>query len=181
MASLPEVTGGACKSCLDFFRQPHEKKECANSAKSKHFTGYKPPGSQRLNPFESIDVRETFSWTYGLRFDPTVEDPSAIPHEVSKHLRCENYHWEATSNMPHFKEAVVNYSRSCLAVGRSLVKIFALSLDLPEDFLADKFSYPDAALALNYYPPIEVPKCTTDPTSRASIGSHTDFQLFTML
>ncbi|RYP62797.1 hypothetical protein DL771_009573 [Monosporascus sp. 5C6A] len=176
-----EVTEGACRSCLDFFRQPQEIKERANSAKSKHFNGYKPPGSQRINPFESVDMRETFSWTYDPRFDPAVEDPSAVPPEVSKHLRCEDYHWEATSNMPHFREAVVRYWRSCLAVARSLVKIFALSLDLPEDFFADKLTYPDAALALNYYPPIDVPKCAVDPTSQVSVGSHTDFQLFTML
>ncbi|RYP09841.1 hypothetical protein DL765_008309 [Monosporascus sp. GIB2] len=42
--------------------------------------GYKPPGSQRLNPFESIDVRESSTLgTYDPRFDPAAEDPSAAP------------------------------------------------------------------------------------------------------
>ncbi|RYO86674.1 hypothetical protein DL764_008968 [Monosporascus ibericus] len=127
----------------------------ANFAKSKHFNGYESWGSHRINPFESIYVRETFSSTHDARFDPAVEDPWAVPPEVSRHLRCEDYHWEATTNMPHFKGAVVWYWRSCLAVAWSLVKIFSMSLDLPEDFFAYKLSHPDAALALYYYPPIE--------------------------
>lgn len=175
------VTSDAHEACLEFFRQPREIKERASSANSKHFNGYKPPGSQRVNPFESVDVRETFSWTYDPKFDPTVEDPSAVPPEVARHLRCEDYHWDATSNNPHFKEAIVTYWRSCLAVARELVKIFALSLDLPEDFFAAKFQYPDAALALNYYPGISAPQSPDDPNAQVSIGSHTDFQLFTML
>ncbi|KAI0006693.1 Clavaminate synthase-like protein [Xylariaceae sp. FL0662B] len=185
-----DVTDDAYRACLDFFRQPQEIKNRTNSARSKHFNGYKPPGSQRLNPFESIDLRETFSWTYDPRFDPTIEDPSTIPPHVAQHLRCEDYHWEATANMPHFKQAVVRYWQSCLAVARELVKIFALSLDLPEDFFAAKFAYPDAALALNYYPPIprfesSSPSPSLGASSEAaqqlSIGSHTDFQLFTLL
>lgn len=176
-----EVTDKAYNACLDFFRQPLEVKERASSAKSKHFNGYKPRGSQRLNPFESIDVRETFSWTYDPKFDPTVEDASVVPPEVAQHLRCEDHHWNATRNLPHFQEAIVTYWRSCLAVARELVKIFALSLDLPENFFAAKFQYPDAALALNYYPPIPTPRSPDDPEAEVSVGSHTDFQLFTML
>ncbi|KAI1076411.1 Clavaminate synthase-like protein [Whalleya microplaca] len=175
-----KVTDDAYRACLDFFRQSREVKDRANSERSKHFNGYKPPGSQRLNPFESIDLRETFSWTYDPRFDPAIDDPSAIPH-IAQHLRCEDYHWEATANIPHLKEAVVAYWRSCLAVARDLVKIFALSLELSEDFFAAKFTYPDAALALNYYPPIPCSKSPGSPEEQLSIGSHTDFQLFTML
>lgn len=176
-----EVTDGAYRACLDFFRQPLDVKNRANSAKSRHFNGYKPRGSQRINPFESTDARESFSWTYDPKFDPEVADPSAIPPDVAQHLRCEDYHWNATSNLPHFQEAIVRYWRSCLAVARELVKIFALSLDLPEDFFAAKFRYPDAALALNYYPPIAAARSPDNLDAQVSIGSHTDFQLFTML
>ncbi|KAI0193808.1 2OG-Fe(II) oxygenase [Astrocystis sublimbata] len=185
-AEIPEA---ACERLLTFFRQPREIKERANVNQSKYFNGYKPPQSQRINPFESVDVRETFSWTYDARYDPSVPDPEevAIPPHIARYLRYEDFHWAATANVAGFKDAIVEYWRSCLALARALVKSFALSLDLPEDFFAEKFTHPDASLALNYYPPLSRPD--TDPTTPAeqgeggdvSIGSHTDFQLFTIL
>ncbi|KAI0100352.1 2OG-Fe(II) oxygenase [Nemania sp. FL0031] len=182
-----EVPEAACERLLEFFRQPPEVKERAHIRQSKYFNGYKPPRSQRINPFESVDVRETFSWTYDPRYDPSVPDPAAIPPHIARYLRCEEFYWEATSNLPHFKEAIIRYWRSCLAVARALVRAFALSLDLPEDFFAEKFTHPDAALALNYYPPLPVSTQQQQQTSaeqgeaEVSIGSHTDFQLFTIL
>ncbi|RWA05451.1 hypothetical protein EKO27_g9652 [Xylaria grammica] len=178
-ANVPEA---ACEELLRFFRQPREIKDRANISRSKYFNGYKPPKSQRINPFESVDVRETFSWTYDPRLDPSVPDPVAVPPHIARYLRCEDFHWEATANLPRFKESVVRYWRACLAVARALVRSFALSLDLPEDFFAEKFTHPDAALALNYYPPLTTPPASAEEGgSEVSIGSHTDFQLFTIL
>ncbi|GAP87397.1 putative 2og-fe oxygenase superfamily protein [Rosellinia necatrix] len=190
-----EVPEAACERLLEFFRQPQEVKERAHIGQSRYFNGYKPPRSQRINPFESVDVRETFSWTYDPRYDPSVPDPAAIPPHIARYLRYEDFYWEATANLPHFKAAIVRYWRACLAVARALVRSFALSLDLPEDFFADKFTHPDAALALNYYPPLPTPSPPGTGTgtgtgaeewseqgeAEVSIGSHTDFQLFTIL
>ncbi|KAI1202163.1 2OG-Fe(II) oxygenase [Nemania serpens] len=189
-----EIPEAARERLLEFFRQPRATKELANVSQSRYFNGYKPPRSQRINPFESVDVRETFSWTYDPRFDPSVPDPAAVPPHIAQYLRCEDFHWEATANLPRFKEDIVRYWRSCLAVARALVRTFALSLDLPEDFFADKFTHPDAALALNYYPPLQAPQGQgstsqgrgegegeSEGEAEVSIGSHTDFQLFTIL
>ncbi|KAI3320120.1 2OG-Fe(II) oxygenase [Xylariaceae sp. AK1471] len=177
-----EVTDTACQSLLEFFRQPGEVKERASVKKSKYYNGYKPPKSQRINPFESVDMRETFSWTYDPRYDPSVPDPTTIPPHIAQYMRCEDFHWEATKNLPHFKEAIVRYWRLCLTVARALVRCFALSLDLPEDFFAEKFTHPSAALALNYYPPLSAPQYSAEQReTEVSIGSHTDFQLFTIL
>lgn len=191
-----EIPEAARAQLIEFMQQPREIKERAHIRHSRYFNGYKPPGSQRINPFESVDVRETFSWTYDPRYDPAVPDPEAVPAHVARYLRCEDFHWEATANLPHFKEAIIRYWRACLAVARALVRCFALSLDLPEDFFAEKFTHPDAALALNYYPPLPPPPPPPPATAElakqeeeekkqgeeeVSIGSHTDFQLFTIL
>ena len=176
-SSIPDA---AYSALLDFFRQPADIKDRANVKYSKYFNGYKPPQSQRINASESVDVRETFSWTYDPKYDPDVPDPSTIPPEIKKYLRQEEFHWDATSNLPHFKPSIIAYWRSCLHLARALVHSFALSLSLPEDFFDKKFSHPDAALALNYYPPIPKP-ATPSLEDEVSIGSHTDFQLFTIL
>jgi isopenicillin N synthase-like dioxygenase len=175
--SIPEA---AYSALLTFFRQDFATKNRANVKQSKYYNGYKPPQSQRINASESIDHRETFSWTYDPVFDPNVPSVGAIPPHIAQYLRHETFHWDATANLPEFKPAIVAYWRACLQLARALVHSFALSLDLPEDFFDAKFSHPDAALALNYYPPMEKP-AVPSAEDRVSIGSHTDFQLFTIL
>lgn len=54
------VTDSAHQACLDFFRQDLATKQKANAELSTYFNGYKPPQTQRINPTESIDNRETF-------------------------------------------------------------------------------------------------------------------------
>lgn len=143
------TTAAAHAACLDFFRQPVDIKERANINGSACFNGYKPAASQRINPFESVDVRESFSCMYDPRFDPQVPDVAAIPPPVAAHLYSEDFAWDATANLPHFKPAVLDYWRACLALARALVRAFALSLDLDEDFFDAKVSHPDAVLAMN--------------------------------
>lgn len=172
------VTDTLHAACLDFFRQDMATKRRADSSQSAYFNGYKAPRSQRINPHEGVDVRETFSWTYDPRYDPDVPDPEAIPAEARRFMRPEDFPWEATRHMPHFRDAAVAYFRECLRVARALTRVFALSLDLDEEFFVEKVQYPDAAFALNYYPPLETPR---QGDEQVSIGSHTDFQLFTIL
>ncbi|KAL0932440.1 Altered inheritance of mitochondria protein 6-like protein 2 [Colletotrichum truncatum] len=177
------ITDSAHAACLDYFRQDEEAKMQSWVGKSRYFNGYKPPGSQRINKSESIDVRETFSWTYDPRHDPDVSDVQSIPEEARRFLRIEDFHWDGTANRPLFKESIIRYWQSCLKLARVLVRAFALSMDLPENYFDDKFKYPDAALALNYYPPLSATSNATDvdADAKVSIGSHTDFQLFTIL
>ncbi|KAK8140112.1 2OG-Fe(II)oxygenase [Apiospora sp. TS-2023a] len=181
-----QTTEAAHAACLDFFRQPAEVKQRASIDRSRRFNGYKPAATQRINPFESVDVRESFSWVYDPRFDPAVADVNQIPPEAAAHLCPEDFPWEATANLPQFKAAIVDYWRSCLELARALIRAFALALDLDEHFFDSKVTYPDAVLAMNYYPPIPKPKgddAAARPQSEqeVSIGSHTDFQLFTIL
>lgn len=175
------VTDNAYASCLDFFRQPVELKMKADQKQSKFLNGYRPLKNQRINPSESIDVRETFSWVYDYRYDPLIKgDLSQIPEKAKANIRSEDFQWEATSNLPHLKRSLVAYFEHCLTIARALTRSFALSLDLPEDFFDAKIKIPDASYAFNYYPPIPPPKAD-DTELQVSIGSHTDFQLFTIL
>jgi isopenicillin N synthase-like dioxygenase len=132
------------EASLEFFRQPQDVKERANSSQSKIYNGYKPPKTQRINPFESVDVRESFSWKYDPEYDESVTDTSAIPSEVAAYLTSEDFLWEATSNLQHLKGSILKHWRACLTLARGLVRCFALSLDLPETFFDAKFSHPDA-------------------------------------
>ncbi|KAK2032490.1 2OG-Fe(II) oxygenase superfamily protein [Colletotrichum zoysiae] len=133
----PCIIDSAYTACLEYFRQDKDDKMRSWVGKSRYLNGYRPPGSQRLNRSESIDVRESFSWNYDPRYDPDVPDVRAIPDEARKFLQTEDFHWDGTSSTPLFKNAIIRYWKSC----------------------------------------------NDDSTgnTQVSIGSHTDFQLFTIL
>ncbi|KAH9884543.1 2OG-Fe(II) oxygenase [Xylariomycetidae sp. FL2044] len=179
----------AIRTCLaaanNFFHQPEEVKQRVSVAGSKWFNGWNGPKSHRANAVESVDHRESFGMRYDPRYDPAVSDPAAVPQAIRDGFRAEEYVWEQTANLPEFKPAVLDYWRACLALARRLVRVFALALDLPEDYLDSMTSHPDAAVALNYYPTIPASALKAVEGGKeeeaVSIGSHTDLQLFTML
>lgn len=186
------VTDAAHAACLDFFRQDlATKTEAAwKIGPPAVQSGYRGPDTQRINPDEGVDVRETFSYEYDPRYALLAgEDLEDLPQRVRDRLREGDFPWDATTNLPQFKEAIVAYLRAMTTLARALTRSFALSLGLEEDYFDAKTRYPDASFGLNYYPPIRKPEPTLDNTndddplseSRVSIGSHTDFQFFTTL
>ncbi|KND88788.1 1-aminocyclopropane-1-carboxylate oxidase [Tolypocladium ophioglossoides CBS 100239] len=178
-----DVTDDACAACLDFFQQDLDTKMRAEAKNSPFLNGFRAPDKQRINPDEGTDAKEAFSVMYDPRIDSTTPRPEDIPEHVTKHMRSEDHPWETTANMPRFQEAAVRYFKACLVLARALTRAFALSLDLPEDTFDAKVQYPDCSIGLNYYPPMPASKTAApnDPDARPSLGSHTDFQLFTIL
>ncbi|KAL3417531.1 2OG-Fe(II)oxygenase [Phlyctema vagabunda] len=174
----------AARSARDFFQQPAHKKEPLDSARLKGYNGWKPPATQKISEGESVDVRENFSITYS----PTYDDATAgvardqIPHEVARFLPApeDELPWEKLADLVGFELHVMNYWKSCLHLARRLQRAFALSLSLDEDYFDSKTTFPDASLALNYYPTIRA-SSAEGAEGDVSIGSHTDFQFFTIL
>lgn len=177
---IPSSTiDAAYTASLEFFRQPDDIKQIVNSGRSGSLNGWKPPNTQRINQSESIDVRETFSFLYNPIYDPDAPDTiDELPEEIRNTATIDEFCWEQTANLPHFKTNLLEYWRGTLKLARSLTRVFALALSLPEDYFDTKIAYPDAGTAINYYPPISPSPL---PTGENSIGSHTDFQLFTIL
>ncbi|KAL9019973.1 MAG: hypothetical protein Q9185_002763 [Variospora sp. 1 TL-2023] len=169
---------------LDFFRQDFAEKIKADATKGPFDSGWRGPDTQRVNPDEGVDVRETYSVLYEPRLDSTIQDPASIPEEAARYIGLGRPAFEKTEQVPHFEANVKRHYQSCLALARALTRAFALSLDLPEDGFDSKVQYPDAALEVNFYHPRAKGSGTLnpeDPNAPVSIGSHTDFQLFTML
>ena len=171
----------AYRAALDFFRQPHAVKIKADATTGPFDSGYRGPNTQQVNPDEGVDVRETYTALYETRLDSTVERES-IPKEAAEYIERGKPAFQNTENMPHFNSALERHYRSCLALARSLTRAFALSLDLEEDAFDSKVKYPDASLEINFYPPIPShASLDASGAARVSIGSHTDFLLFTLL
>lgn len=118
-------------------------------------------------------------WQYDPKLDPIEKDINSIPTEVKPWLRGEDFYWQGTDHLPNFKESCIRYWQECLTLSRKLVRIFALALDLPEDYFDSLTTFPGADGVFNYYPAMTPEQSQT--SQDVGIGSHTDLQICTLL
>ena len=76
-----------------------------------------------------------------------------------------------------FRTALESYYRVMSALGAQLMGGFALALDLPENWFADKIDKPISNIRVNYYPAQQVPA----EEGRIRAGAHTDYGSVTVL
>ncbi|CAK7235860.1 hypothetical protein SCUCBS95973_009410 [Sporothrix curviconia] len=174
-----EVIENASRQAKVFFRQPRDKKEPASTVHSKFFNGWFDVHSRKTNPGERADNKEAFFYRYQPENDPDTKDLSAIPEGVKPYIRGEEYIWDATAHLPNFRRDIITYWQHCLQLGRRLIRIFSLVLDLPEDYFDSVTTYPGADAVLNFYP--GQPPSEKKESAEIGIGSHTDLQCFTLL
>jgi isopenicillin N synthase-like dioxygenase len=169
------------RQAWQFFKQPLEEKQKVSKEKSKFFNGWASMGSGKISPSESRDKKEGFQWKYHPTIDPEYKDPAQVPEDVKRCLRSEDFVWEGTAHLPNFKDDVLEYWRSTLTLARQLIKVFAVALDLPEDYFKDLTSYPGADGVFNYYPGLSSEEVKRDGSIDVGLGAHTDLQCLTIL
>lgn len=118
-------------------------------------------------------------WQYDPKYDPVPKDLSQIPAEVKPWIRGEDFVWDDTADLLGFKQSALTYWSSCLTLARKLVKIFALALELPENYFDSVTTYPGADGVFNFYPAMTAEQAAN--SNDVGIGSHTDLQCFTLL
>lgn len=174
-----QIIDRARHQLVTFFNQSTEQKEKVSQKQSKYFNGWRAPRSTNVSHTESIDVKESLAWRYYPEYDP--DHPQSIDEldeEVKRWIRGEEFVWDGTSHLSEFKQDVLAYWQACLKLARKLIRIFALSLNLAEDYFDSRTTYPGADGVFNYYPVNTAEELAADSVG---IGSHTDLQLFTLL
>lgn len=79
--------------------------------------------------------------------------------------------WPAGISDEEFRQPLEAYQREIIRIGRKLVRLFALALDMPEDYFDDKFAVPNLIQRILYYPPQQdIPQA-----DHLGIGAHTDY------
>ncbi|KAI0754593.1 Clavaminate synthase-like protein [Daedaleopsis nitida] len=149
-----------------FFALPLSTKMSMDIHNSANFKGYTALLGENTNPENRGDLHEGF--------DLGWEDPLGATRANDGAMTGENV-WP--DSLPGFREAVLEYYHAAVRLGQSLFPLFALALDLPEDFFDDKTTKPAAIMRLLYYPP------QTGPVDDRlqGIGAHTDYECFTIL
>ncbi len=108
-------------------------------------------------------------------FDLSLDIPPDDPDYLAGNIMLVPNQWPDW--LPGFRQDVMNYYDSVMAVGNQLFCAFALALDLPERFFVDKARKPTSQLRLLHYPPNELPM----DRRHLGISAHSDFECFTIL
>lgn len=162
---VPDVVIAQARATADrFYNLPEEIKCKYNVMKSKRHKGYVPVGGLSADP-TIVDLQEG----YEIGLELPEDDPDYLAGNA---LLGPNI-WP--EEMPEFRRDIYRYFEESMALGKRLYRLFALSLDIPEDFFEPMIAKPCAQLRILYYPD------TDRKEAKIGIGSHTDYESFTLL
>lgn len=97
-------------------------------------------------------------------------EPSMDPGAVDGQAQGASF-WPAEEKLPGFKQNVGKYYSSLMSLSRTLLHLFAIGLELEENFFDQFVKHPGVLLKLNHYP-ASVP----DSTANAGIHAHSDLE-----
>ncbi len=138
---------------------------------NEHNIGYMPMGgslarSSKVNDNTLPSVNEALFF----RRERTPDDPDVLANIRFRGLN----QWPA--NLPGFRDTVLAYMNAMESLGRRLVPIYAVALDLPADFFDAMFARPNMIQRLTHYPPQPA-----YDDNEFSIAPHTDSGFATFL
>lgn len=143
-----------------YFAQPMDVKMRHYIGESTNHSGYVPEGEERFSD-NAVDRKEAYDVGFDYR-SAQGRRPLLGPNR-----------WP---DMPGFKEDVGAYYEEVLALSKLLFRGFALALGVEEDRLLRHVNQPPSQLRLIHYP------FDANPAAQAQgIGSHTDYECFTIL
>jgi isopenicillin N synthase-like dioxygenase len=152
---------------LEFFRGPQEIKSEVHITTVKHHRGY--VGNFDVSPDTSKggDIREA----YKVALDLDIDDPDYVAGIT---LYGPNI-WPR--GMPDFEKEIYHSYECFQQLAASIFSLFAIGLELEDDFFKPLIDKPASVMNVNYYP-------ASDPEQggeASGIGAHSDYEAFAML
>jgi isopenicillin N synthase-like dioxygenase len=137
---------------------------------SKHNTGYVPLGGGVSKASSIAAVKKpNLNAAFFIKRDRPPDHPDVVNDVPFRGLN----QWPR--NLPGFREKVLEYAAVMEALAQRLVPLYALALDLPDDFLAEAFTDPQFTLRLSHYPPVP------HEDEQFGLAPHTDSGFMTLL
>ena len=137
---------------------------------SADFTGYVAPSKAVLRTSQvNRNTKGDLNEAYFIEREspPPGADPARAAAFTSPNQ------WPA--DLPDFRESALDYYGTVEGLARALLPLYALALDLPEDWFEPAFDWPQASLRLTHYPPL--PR----EDNQFGIAPHTDAGFLTIL
>ncbi|KAJ5674198.1 hypothetical protein N7462_009637 [Penicillium macrosclerotiorum] len=170
----------ALEKAQAFFDQTNEQKNLVSSKKSKDAVGFHSLRSTQINKSETRDRKETFSMRYNPAHDPRISDSGPFLANEAYAYGNDEFLWEGTQHIPGFREITIEFWQRRLSLARKIIRIFALALDMPEDYFDAVTTHPGADGLYVHYPG-SPESGASEATLDVGIGSHTDIQCITLL
>jgi isopenicillin N synthase-like dioxygenase len=159
----PALGARLVEQAAAFFALPLDRKLALHIGRSPNHRGYVPPGEEVFYG-GGRDRKEAFD----LALELPADDPAV---QAGTPMLGPNV-WP---ELPGFRADVEAYYRALFALGRRLLRGFALALGLQEEAFDAFVTKPPSQLRLVHYP--------YDPSDAdgAGIAAHTDYECFTIL
>jgi isopenicillin N synthase-like dioxygenase len=163
------ISQGAIAHIFDqtrqFFALPDEEKQAIAWSNETSNRGYVGVERERLDETKPGDLKEAFN----------------VGKEVSaKNIGTENpalvlNQWPA--GQEEFRQTVMEFFEVCTKAANRVFRAFAIALQMPENFIADKHQAQNYTLRLLHYPPLaNLPK-----PGQIRAGAHSDYGTLTLL
>ena len=152
-----------------FFDLPLDQKLAIDMKRSRDASGYEPMGGQVLDSQDAAaeaappDLKEGFYCR--------ADRPAGVPDDA------EGYGDNQWPALPGFREQMQLYLSKVGLLGDHLMRLLALSLDLPADWFEFAYEHPNAVLRLIKYPPHPA----NAALNQLGAGAHTDWGGVTLL
>jgi isopenicillin N synthase-like dioxygenase len=200
--SIPEsATTGILHQAKRFFHDlTPSQKDALHIRHSALFRGYEPGNYTFVNPDDDSsrtndappssspqtapnpETKEGFNWGYEPSLDPTGGDGAYV--ELDGHPPTHNVNvWPPETSLPGFHAAIASYYGHVLRLARHLCRLFALSLNLDENYFGPLITHPGGIGRLLYYPaqPAAPQQQEDQVEGKLGLGAHTDYECFTLL
>ena len=150
-----------------YFPQSREVKMENHMRQNEHFRGYEPLLDTKLDPNSRGDLKEAF-----VMGNDETDAKQNLPFPAKPGKNSNNW----PSNDESFRDALTTYYNQMHDFARQLLRIFALALDLEEEYFHSMTEFPMANIRALHYPPQDSPN-----RSDIGLGAHTDYCWFTIL
>jgi isopenicillin N synthase-like dioxygenase len=171
-----EVIDDAQREARAFFHLPLDVKRRCQPPVSWYFRGYEPPGGSALAKSLGAETPPDLCELFRIsRFDDpgNVAAAGGGPPELEYFYGANIWPDEPAGLRP----ALERYYAELETLAMTIMRLFAIGLQLPEEWFADKFDRHITNLCVNYYPPQHEPPAP----GQLRRGAHSDYGSLTVL
>ncbi len=163
----PAVIESAFAQSRRFFTQPPAAKMAVDIARTPNHRGYQSLYGAVAEPGARRELNEAFK----VGPEGASDDPDFLAGDI---IYGPNV-WPDLG--PAFRAGIYGYYEAMTALARRMFGLFALALDLPEDWFADKLERPASIMNVLHYPGSD----PDNPDVTSGIGAHSDYESFAIL
>ena len=144
----------------------HTEADKARVRVSDRHRGFLTVGQSKMQGSAMVDLKESFIW--GREFQLGLLQEFATNPMIGRNQ------WP--DFVPRMPTVLNQYFEACIALGKRLLKVFAIALEVNPEYFTAAFEHTISRGSILYYPPQ-----TPDRESQFGVAPHTDYGCLTLL